>query len=927
MKKLRQFLLLLILCLCLSFQVKAANRFWISILPSNWNNAANWSNVSGGVGGFSVPGSGDAVNFNALGLGNCTIDAPLNVLNFTVAVGYTGTISQGANTILINNNASFSGGSISGGSANISVLGNFTVAGTLFTATSAILEFDGNSTFTSGSFIHNNGTVRYNATGATSISGLSPIFSTLEFVGNGFNYNINSTGDITVLISLNLTGALPYNLNTGTMDVNGDINVSNTAAGCSGSALININGIGVQNFNGSNIAGAGSLPQVTINKISGSLKLANFPASSNNFTYTAGTLIPGTSTYCFIDGTAATYSISGSLGLNNIRFLAITNATFNLSASTILTASGDFTMSGTSRITINTGNIFVNGNLFLTNTATTGGGTAIVNIVGIGNQTLDGTAIAQSQNLLPYIIINKASGTLLLKGNISVSQDWTYTSGLVDATGFASTVVFGGNSLNVTSTGMSFYNLTVTANTITLINSATIKNNLSITGGHLAPGSNTINLFGSWSDYSSAGFTEATSTVNFNGSGLQIINTSGGENFNNLTINNSVAGIQLTNNTSVATVLTMTQGNIDLNGNTLTLGTSAAIANIGTLVYTSGTIINTGSFIRWFAKASIATGSSAGLFPVGSTTNYRPFYVSAPVAPTTGGTINLSYADISGNQLVSFLDGSFTVQVIKSLNWSMLTGNGLAGGNYSLDAQGTGLGTIGNVADLRVTLVNGVVGTAGTNAGTIADPQVNRTGLSVTDLSNSFFIGSVNFTTSPLPLTLMAFTANLIDQQAKLQWETATETNIDFFTVQRSVNTVSWKDVKDIPGNHSIDSISYYTAYDPTPQGGTTYYRIRQTTTDGIQTLSDVKSVEKFIQGTIIQLYPNPASDNVFIHSIATGSLKIMLFNSLGQRIIVPQSNNDNNLILSVNNLPAGIYFIRIDQSSLSTTMKITIRK
>jgi hypothetical protein len=77
----------------------------------------------------------------------------------------------------------------------------------------------------------------------------------------------------------------------------------------------------------------------------------------------------------------------------------------------------------------------------------------------------------------------------------------------------------------------------------------------------------------------------------------------------------------------------------------------------------------------------------------------------------------------------------------------------------------------------------------------------------------------------------------------------------------------------------------------------------------------------------MIQLYPKPAFDNVFIHSIATGPLKIMLSNSLGQRIIVPQTTNDNNQILSVNNLPAGIYFIRIDQSNLSTTMKITIWK
>ncbi len=34
------------------------------LLPSNWSNPANWSNVSGGPGGFSVPGLGDAVIFN-----------------------------------------------------------------------------------------------------------------------------------------------------------------------------------------------------------------------------------------------------------------------------------------------------------------------------------------------------------------------------------------------------------------------------------------------------------------------------------------------------------------------------------------------------------------------------------------------------------------------------------------------------------------------------------------------------------------------------------------------------------------------------------------------------------------------------------------------------------------------------------------------
>ena len=82
------------------------------------------------------------------------------------------------------------------------------------------------------------------------------------------------------------------------------------------------------------------------------------------------------------------------------------------------------------------------------------------------------------------------------------------------------------------------------------------------------------------------GFTEGTSTVNFDGSALQTIVSPGGENFVNLSINNTGAGIQLNNNASVATILGMTQGNINLNGNLLTLGLSAV--NNGTLNYTAG---------------------------------------------------------------------------------------------------------------------------------------------------------------------------------------------------------------------------------------------------------------------------------------------------------------------------------------------------
>jgi len=922
---------LTITCLCLvfilslSFQTQAANRFWVSATPSNWNNAANWSNISGGAGGFSVPAAGDAVTFNNVRRGNCTIDIAVNITSLTISAGYTGTISQGAHSIAISNDATFSAGQFLGGSSNFTIGGNFTLSGSNFTSTSAILEIDGDPAFTSGVFTHNNGTVRLNGTGSMNITGTSPTFFRLEFVGNGFNYNINSTGDILVTNNLNLSGTSFYNLNTGNIDITGDINVTNTAAGCGGTASVNIIGNGTQNFSGAGAAGLGALPMLTINKPSGTLNLLNFPASSNTFSYVAGTINPGTSTYCFTDGNAATYSITGSVSLHNIEFLAITNQTFTIPAATTLTAQGDFTMAGTSRININTGNININGNIFLKNTFANGGGTATLRILGAANQTIDGTAIAISQNRLPFLIINKSGGTLTLKGNISESRDWTYSSGTVDATSFASVVVFGGNNLAVTSAGMSFYDFTSTGNTVTLNNNLTIQHNLTITGGHIAPGANTVNLSGNWNDYGTGGYAEATSTVNFNGTALQTITSPAGEDFTNLTLNNSGTGIQLNNNVTVAGNFTMTQGNVNLNGNNLTLGLS--VANNGVLIHGSGTLTGTGSFKRWIKPAVIANGSALGLFPMGTATDYRPFYVTAPVtAPTTGGSITVAYVDATTNTSVpTYLDGATTIKVRKDLHWTVTTGNGLAGGTYNLDAQGTGFGLIGSVSDLRLTLINSGIGTPGVNGGTTLNPQVNRTGLSVANLSNSFFIGSINSVSSPLPVTLISFTAFLTNNEVSLSWSTSAEINNAFFTVQKSKDESGWEDLMEVPGHGTSSTTQFYSANDPQPYKGISYYRLKQTDIDGKESYSPIVSVKNTEESSGISVYPNPASNLLNIQFPSFGSYQIALMSISGQVVHQIISVSGSDCSLDVSPLRPGIYFVHILHEGQSETKKIVI--
>lgn len=102
-------------------------------------------------------------------------------------------------------------------------------------------------------------------------------------------------------------------------------------------------------------------------------------------------------------------------------------------------------------------------------------------------------------------------------------------------------------------------------------------------------GSSTLSLSGNWNN--SGTFTPENGTVIFNGpSGNQTITKSGGETFKNLTVNKSAGNVQLQNNITVTGTLTLTSGDVDLNGMVIT------ISSTGTLSESAGNTVkgNTG---------------------------------------------------------------------------------------------------------------------------------------------------------------------------------------------------------------------------------------------------------------------------------------------------------------------------------------------
>jgi len=197
-------------------------RYWVALSNSTSNVASNWSETSGGVGNADVPVVGDSVVFDGAGIFNCTMDANLSASSLTVGSGYSGLITQGPNVLTLNNDAIFSGGTFTGGSSNLIVNGNFTVSGASFIAPSASLDVKRDFNVSSGSFAHNNGTVLFSGTNATTQNITSTAVTTFNNISTT---NTAASPGVSVQSNQNLKGVLTLASNVN-FDADGS---SNTA--------------------------------------------------------------------------------------------------------------------------------------------------------------------------------------------------------------------------------------------------------------------------------------------------------------------------------------------------------------------------------------------------------------------------------------------------------------------------------------------------------------------------------------------------------------------------------------------------------------------------------------------------------------------------------------------------------------------------
>ncbi|MCK5847489.1 MAG: T9SS type A sorting domain-containing protein [Bacteroidales bacterium] len=164
----------------------------------------------------------------------------------------------------------------------------------------------------------------------------------------------------------------------------------------------------------------------------------------------------------------------------------------------------------------------------------------------------------------------------------------------------------------------------------------------------------------------------------------------------------------------------------------------------------------------------------------------------------------------------------------------------------------------------------------------------------------------------PLPVSLLSFNTNTIDNYVLINWTTASETNNMGFDVQVSYDNINWNRIGFVKGNGNSNQIINYEKIDRNPVNGTNYYRLKQMDYDGKYEYSEVISAVMSKKIPIVFNYtPNPAKDIVFVKHNISSRYSISIFSIDGKKMLEMNMDVDDTSI-DISNLPVGIYTISV---------------
>lgn len=187
-----------------------------------------------------------------------------------------------------------------------------------------------------------------------------------------------------------------------------------------------------------------------------------------------------------------------------------------------------------------------------------------------------------------------------------------------------------------------------------------------------------------------------------------------------------------------------------------------------------------------------------------------------------------------------------------------------------------------------------------------------------------FTLGTINVSQTPLPIELKNFEVKVQTKGVAINWTTASETNNDFFTIQRSSDGQEFEDLFHIQGAGNSSELLAYDTIDWQPLAGRSFYRLKQTDFDGKYSFSPIESVVWIVPAENFEIFPIPASNILKIRTESenAGEAKVSIFDSQGSiRLSGTLEFNSGTQLhsLPLPQIGSGLYYIRFQGKSIKT--------
>ncbi len=589
-------------------------------------------------------------------------------------------------------------------------------------------------------------------------------------------------------------------------------------------------------------------------------------------------------------------------------------------------------------ITLNSGAVFTGGtgsSLYILGTS----GAATIPTVLNGLSVLktdrsSGVTLSGNQNIFDTLLLN--DGLLDLN---SYNLNLPNLSNIVRNTGSISTaptIIGGGSLINLiyksgVSTG---YEMPLQVNDIDIIASGTVtlssdlnvKGELMLSSGTFHLGSHKLTLGAGITTLSGSLGTSSLSDIEISDyTGIApMLSLPPISQLHNFKMNR-IAGASITGNLGIANSLdlgngvlntdnTSSSGNID----TVFLGSSASLSNESDSSYIRGRI----STERLQTNDGVLNsfGNIGTEIAVPSTGNDP---VSIKVTRSTGVNASNSSSNICshyGRNYVS-IDRTYHIEPANNggLNASLVL--------HYLDGELNGIPESGlNI--FRKPENGSVFFYTGTDT---RNSTNNTLAVGTTRTVDSFSKWTAGGYAAPLPVTLVKFDAELIDEgSSRLIWETVSEMNNDHFEIERSTDGINFTHIGEVKGLGTNNS---FHKYEFTDQFGTAiltpvmYYRLKQVDANGAYSNSEIRKVY-LSPRKMLNAWYDKVDDKFRITFDLSGDeyVSIRLIDIMG-RVVATRSlhlkKGNNVLQLDAQGLSKGVYLLEQLNGTIETNKKI----